>query len=161
MANTLARWNPLQDLASLQHEMDRLAAGFGLPMRVGSTEVEASVLMPSVDIMNRGDDMVIRADIPGVNPESVDISVTDSMLTLKAERQESHETKDEDYVVRERIYGAFERTIRMPRGVDPSSIHAEFNDGVLEIVVPGGAKATKREAVRIPIQAKSQSAKKK
>jgi HSP20 family protein len=155
MAGTLARWNPLQDLASLQHEMDRLASGFGLPMRVGTTDVEASVLMPSIDILNRGDDMVIRADIPGVSPDTVDISVTDSMLTLKAERQESHETKDEDYVVRERIYGAFERTLRIPRGVDPSSIHAEFNDGVLEIIVPGGAKATRREAVRVPIQIKS------
>ncbi|HEY5540508.1 MAG TPA: Hsp20/alpha crystallin family protein [Coriobacteriia bacterium] len=151
MATSITHWNPLQDMASLQHEVDRLATGLGLPLRFGAMETE-SVAMPSIDIMTRGEDMVIRADIPGVAPGDVDISVTDHMLTLKAERHEEHETKDEDYMVRERTWGAFERIMRLPRDVASDSIHAEFMDGVLEIVVPGGAKATEREAVHVPVQ---------
>jgi HSP20 family protein len=152
MATSITHRSPLQDLASLQHEVDRLATGLGLPLRFGALETE-SVAMPSIDIMTRGDDMIIRADIPGVAPGDVDISVTDHLLTLKAERHEEHETKEEDYVVRERAWGAFERTMRLPRGVAADAIHADFIDGVLEITVPGGAKATEREAVHIPVKA--------
>jgi HSP20 family protein len=152
MPSTITRWNPLADLAALQREMDRMWTGIGVPMR-SSAETEATIVMPSIDIMSRGQDMVIRADIPGATPENVDISVTDSMLTLKAHREESHETKDEDYVVRERSWGTYQRTMRLPRGVDPNSIHADFNDGVVEIVVPGGATETERDAVHVPLKA--------
>lgn len=159
MANPIARWNPLQDLAAMQHEMDRLAAGVGLPWRVGAFETGATVMMPSIDIMTRGDDMVIHVDLPGVSPDSVDISVTDSMLTLKAQREESREVNEKDYVVRERSWGTFERTMRLPRGIDASAIHAEYNDGVLEVVVPGGAKETASEAVHVPIKARTKKSK--
>lgn len=155
MATPITRWSPMQELASLQQEVDRLATGFGFPWRFGAIESEPTIMMPSVDIMTRGDDMVIRADVPGVNPGDIDISVTDSMLSLKAERHAETESKQEDYVVRERTWGSFERTMRLPRGVKADDIHVEFNDGVLEIVVPGGAKATAREAVHVPLHAKA------
>jgi HSP20 family protein len=159
MPSAITRLNPLQDLASLQRELDRMWTGFGTPLRAGSTEPETFVVMPSIDILSHGEDMVIRADIPGAKPDSVDISVTDNMLTLKAQREETHEFKDEDYVVRERSWGAFERTMRLPRGVDPKAIHAEFVNGVLEIVVPRGATVHEREAVHVPIKAITKKAK--
>lgn len=151
MAGGMTRWNPLQDLAAIQHEMDRLWTGFGMPTRSSQEGEMGSVTMPSIDIVSRGDDMVIRADIPGAKPSDVDITVTDSMLSIKANREESHETKEHDYVVRERSWGSYERTVRLPRGVDPNAIHADFHDGVLDIVVPGGAMVNERGAVHVPI----------
>jgi len=160
MATQITRWNPLQELASLQQEVDRLATGFGFPWRFGAIETEATRMMPSVDILTRGDDMVIRADVPGVAPDDIDIAVTDSMLTLKAERHAEKESKQEDYAVRERSWGSFQRTMRLPRGVHAEDIHADFHDGVIEVVVAGAAKVTEREAVHIPLQAPKKSEKK-
>jgi HSP20 family protein len=151
MASSITRFNPLQDLVSMQRELDRLWTGFS-PFGMGSEQGEPSVVMPSIDITSRGEDMVIRADIPGVKPENVDITVNDSSLTLKAQREEHKETNQESYVVRERSWGSYQRTMRLPRGVDANSIRAEFHDGVLEIVVPHAAQETERTAVHVPIR---------
>ena len=92
------------------------------------------------------------AEIPGVKPEEIDISVTDNMLTLKGERREEHETKDEDYYVRERSWGTFERTLRLPPTAEVDHIRAEVHDGVLEITVPKAAHEAP-ETRRIEVKA--------
>ena len=98
------------------------------------------MMTPTIDVIRQGEDMVIRAEIPGVKPEEIDISVTDNMLTLKGERSEEHETKEEDYYVRERSWGTFERTLRLPSSAEIDHIKAEVHDGVLEVTVPKAAK---------------------
>lgn len=152
---SLVRWDPFNDLVSLQRDMGRLFAdlgGWALPLR-HRTETESVVLSPTVDVMRRGDDMVVHAEIPGVKPEEIDISVTGEMLTLKGERHQERETKDEDYYVRERSWGTFERSLRLPPGAEVDHITAEFRDGVLEITVPKAAisaPATHHVAVTTP-----------
>ena len=137
----LVRWDPFNDLVSMQRDMGRLFSDLGgwiVPSR-RRMETEPMMLTPTIDVVRQGEDMVIRAEIPGVKPEEIDISVTDDMLTLKGERREAHETKDEDYYVRERSWGMFERSLRLPATADPSHIKAESRDGILEITVPKAA----------------------
>ncbi len=137
---SLVRWDPFNDLASLQRDMSRLFSDLGgwvLPTR--RVLPGEALLTPTIDVIREGEDLLIRAEIPGVKPEDVDISVTEDMLTLKGERREERETKDEDYYVRERSYGTFQRSLRLPAGAEVKRIKAGFRDGVLEITVPKAA----------------------
>ena len=141
---SLVRWDPFQDLVSLQRDVGRLMADLGgwmTPVSRRQLEGERMMLTPTVDIKRRGEDMVIRAEIPGVKPEDIDIAVTQNMLTLKGVRHEEHETKDEDYYVRESSVGTFERSLRLPEGADLDHVKADFRDGILEITVPKAAQA--------------------
>jgi HSP20 family protein len=88
--------------------------------------------MPAVDMIRDNGNLVVRAEVPGIKPEEIDIRVDAGMLTISGK----HEEKDKEYVRRERRYGAFSRTMALPEGVDPKKIKATTTDGVLEIRVP-------------------------
>ena len=91
----------------------------------------------------------IRADVPGVDPNEVEVSVLDDALTLKGERKRSNEVKEKDYHYSETAYGRFERTFALPKGIDPEKIAAKFENGVLEISMPLPQSAT---AKKVPIE---------
>lgn len=153
---SLVRWDPFSDLVNVQRDMGRLVSDMGgwmMPTPRRHLEAESVLLTPTIDVMRRGDDMLIRAEIPGVKPEEIDISVTGNMLTLKGERREAHETKDEDYYIRESSWGSFERSLRLPEGARVDHIRAEFHDGILEITVPKAAHTapeTRHVAITAP-----------
>jgi len=150
---SLVRWDPFQELVTVQRDAGRMfndLGGWMLPFPRRQFEAENLMLTPTVDVIRRGEDMLIRAELPGVKPGDLDISVTENLLTLKGERREEHETKDEDYYVRETSWGTFERTLRLPEGADVDHIGAEFADGVLEITVPKAAhKAPETHRVEV------------
>lgn len=104
-----------------------------------------------MDVIRRDQDLVLRAEMPGIKAEDLDISVAEGMLTLKGHRSSEKETTEEDYVIRETSFGSFERSVRLPEGLDPKAVHAEYSDGVLEVVVPGGAAPQEISAVQVPI----------
>lgn len=133
---SLMRWEPFRDLMSLQRDVDRLFSDVGILRPLTATGPGMTV--PSVDVFTRGEDLVVRAEIPGVKPSDIDISVTDGVLTLKAERSETHEVKEEDYLIRESSYGTYERSLRLPEGAEVEKIHADYTDGILEVTVPRG-----------------------
>ncbi len=89
--------------------------------------------------------LVIRADIPGVDPKNVDISVTGNLLTIKGERKSDVEEKKEGYLYHETSIGTFERTLTLPEGVDTAKIHASYRNGVVEITMPAKAEALPRK----------------
>ena len=104
--------------------------------------------MPKVDIINRDDDILVRADIPGVKKENLDITLTDNTITLKGSTSEEKKEENGDYYRSETMKGSFSRTMTLPSDVDGSKAKSTFKDGVLEVVVPKLEKA-KRHSVKI------------
>lgn len=143
----LRKWEPLRELSTVQKEMDdmfRRVFGFGLPTGLFRRELRGE-WYPSIDTYMKENQLVIHADIPGVDPKDVDISVTGNVLTIKGERKSDVEEKKEGYIYHETSLGAFERTLTLPEGVDTAKIHASYRNGVVEITMPAKAEALPRK----------------
>lgn len=139
MPGTLTRWDPLAELAELRTRFDRMFSD----MTEGREH-----WTPAIDVVREDDNLVLRADIPGIKPEEVKIEVADDVLTVSGEHEERSEDKGRDYMRRERRYGAFYRSMPLPSGVDAKRITAKTHDGVLEVKVPL-PKESKRDKVEI------------
>jgi HSP20 family protein len=140
MRNTLVRWDPFRDLVSIQDELDRL---FG--RNVGGVEPPGPSAkgswMPSMDVFETKDTIVATLELPGIDPEAVEVAVEDSTLTVSGSRGFSDEVKEDDYHRIERRYGAFSRAITLPQSADTDKVEARFDKGVLTIEVPKVEKA--------------------
>jgi HSP20 family protein len=139
----MKQWDPFEDLRTMQHEMDRLFERF-----LGEIPTEERRLwMPSVESYTKEGHLVFKAELPGVDPKDLDVSVTDRELVIKGERKAEKGTKEENYVYREINYGSFERHFVLPEGVKTDELKAKFLNGILEITVPAPAitKARKIE----------------
>lgn len=99
---------------------------------------------PSVDVSETGKEVIVRAEAPGMDPKDIDISLVGNRLTIKGERKQEKEEKEENYYRSERIYGSFSRTVQLPAEVDENKIDATYKDGVLKITMP----KTREEGVR-------------
>lgn len=110
----------------------------GFPLAAAEAEADPATRpwAPVVDIFEKGDDVVIRAEIPGVAKEDVSVAVEDGVLTLSGERKTDEEYEDANAYRRERFFGRFSRSFTMPETVDIERIEARFKDGVLEVRVP-------------------------
>lgn len=97
---------------------------------------------PAVDMIDKKDEIVLRADLPGLEQKDIQVNVENGMLTIRGNRQDERETKEEDYYCCERWSGSFTRTIALPTGIDPDKIRATFKNGVLEVHVPKAPHAT-------------------
>jgi len=143
---TIVRWEPLRELGTLQSEMNRLFnTVFDGPAPSGNT---LRRWMPAMDLVEAGDDFVLRADLPGMSEEDVNIELEDSTLTISGERKAEHETEGEGFYRVERATGSFSRSLTLPKGVDPEAVTASFDRGVLEVRI---AKPAERKPRRISI----------
>jgi HSP20 family protein len=106
---------------------------------------------PAVDIFEDKNDVVVKAELPGIGKEEVEVSVTDNAVTLKGEKRRKEEVKEQDYHRIERSYGAFVRTVGLPAEVKASEATAKFSDGVLEIRIPK-SEAAKRSVVKVAVK---------
>ncbi len=134
----LIRWEPARELNSIQHEMDRLFNSF-FDTTTGNGAARTPALrrwVPAMDVVDTGDEFVLKADLPGLTDKDVNIEVNDDVLTISGQRQAEHEERKEGYYRVERSSGSFHRSLRLPEGVDPASVIANFDRGVLEIRVP-------------------------
>jgi len=133
----LMRIDPYRGLSRIQHEMDRFLRGFFGP---GVTEVEEfeRVRIPSVDISETGDEVIVKAEVPGIKKEDLDIEVMPEVLTLAAEvkREQEEGGREETFHRRERVWQRFERTIPLPAEVKAGEVKAKLENGVLEIHLP-------------------------
>jgi HSP20 family protein len=105
---------------------------------------------PAIDLFEEGDDVVVKAEIPGVQKDEIEVNVTDSMLTLSGRKERNEEVKDDRYYRCERSYGAFSRTIELPSEVQAGKAKASFTDGVLEVRLPKTAEA-KKNSVKLKV----------
>lgn len=133
---------------SLRTEMDRLfdrfASGFGMPSFSRLLDMppafrfESSFSMPApaMDVTEDKDAYKLTAELPGMSEKDIEVSVTDSMLTLKGEKKQEKEQKAENYYVSERAFGSFERSFSLPEGIDANNIAANFAKGVLTVTLP-------------------------
>ena len=143
---TIVRWEPLRELSSLQNEVNRLFnTVFDGPTPSGNAMRR---WMPPMDLLESGDDFVLKADLPGMSEEDVTIELEDSTLTVSGERKAEHKTENEGFYRVERATGAFSRSLTLPKGVDAEAVTASFDRGVLEVRIP---KPQERKPRRISI----------
>jgi len=130
---TLMIRDPWQVMNEWRKEMDRTA---GYPVTRDDTTVEGGDWTPAVDIKEEDDKYVLHADIPGVKPEEIEISMDGGVLTIKGERKQESTEEKENYKRIERMHGVFYRRFALPDDADAEKIEASGKDGVLEVVIP-------------------------
>jgi HSP20 family protein len=149
---TIVRWEPFRELGTLQNEMNRLFnTVFDAPSPGNGGTLRR--WMPAMDLVETEDHFVLRADLPGMTEDDVKIEFEDGALTVSGERKAEHESKNEGYYRVERAFGSFSRSLTLPQGVDPESVTASFDNGVLEVRIP---KPEERKPRRIEIGAAGQ-----
>jgi HSP20 family protein len=132
----LIRWNPTRDMFSFRHQMNHLFNDVFRPVVRGDEGLSMWNQYPTVDIYDSDENIVITAELPGIEKKDIVIDVKDGVLTLKGERSSDNEIKEEKYYCRERTFGKFERVFRLPSDVDPEKISADYKDGILKIDIP-------------------------
>ena len=146
----LIRWEPFREMMTLREAMDRLFEdSFVRPSRLLWPELARGDL--PVDMYQTANDVVVKASIPGLKPDEVDISITGDTLTIKGEHKEEKETKEQDYFYKERRYGAFSRSLTIPVPVKAEKAEATFENGVLTLTLP---KAEEAKPKQIKVKAK-------
>ena len=154
----LEKWRPMGGLMrrdtfeALERQMEDMFGRMfrGWPSRRLDTDYVGWV--PPLDMVDRKSELLLRADLPGLDRKDIQLSVDNGVLTLQGSRQQEKEDKSDDFYAMERWAGAFSRSIALPQGVDPEHIEASFKNGVLEIHIPK-TKEAKAKGTKIDIQA--------
>ncbi|HEV2108141.1 MAG TPA: Hsp20/alpha crystallin family protein [Thermomicrobiales bacterium] len=139
---SVSRWDPRGDMVSLREAMDSLVAESFV--RPGQAAGGSAAL--ALDIREEGDNYIVTAPVPGMEPDDVEITVLGDSLRIRGERREKHEEQGQNnrWLVREQRYGVFERSVRLPSTVRADEANAEFKDGILTITLPKSEEAKER-----------------
>ena len=142
--SNLTRWEPVRDMMTLREAMDQLFDGaFTRP--VSASGISG---MPAIDMYQTNDEVVVKAALPGLKVDDVQISVTADVLTLRGEFRQENEKKEATWHIREQRYGSFERSVMLPTDVQTEKAKADFENGVLTITLPK-AEAVKPKTINI------------
>lgn len=147
----VAPWRPFGGLSRWERDMDRMMEEFfGRRMRPfwperWSRAEEVEMTVPSVDVFEEKDDVVVKAELPGLDKDNIEVNVTDHLLTIKGEKKKEEEVKEENYYRAERSYGSFLRTLELPKDVQADKVKASFKNGILEIRMPKTEEAKAKE----------------
>jgi HSP20 family protein len=147
----LVPWTRRGDVARLRNEMDNLFDRF-IDWRPFGGVAEGGMWNPALDVSETPKQVVVKAELPGMDPKDIDISLHDNVLTLKGERKQEKEEKEENYHRVERSYGSFMRSFRLPAEVAADKVNATYKDGVLTVKLN---KTAKSAAKKIEIKAGS------
>ncbi|MGH2606489.1 MAG: Hsp20/alpha crystallin family protein [Anaerolineales bacterium] len=146
--SSLMRWEPFREALSLRDWMDRFMD------EAWSRPVAAlgGITSPAIDMYQTDDDVVVKATLPGVRPEDLNIAVTGDLLTIRGESKEESNSNGVNYHVRERRYGSFSRTLPLPTAVLADKAQADFENGILTLTLP---KAEEVKPKTITVKARS------
>ncbi|MGB4703483.1 MAG: Hsp20/alpha crystallin family protein [Candidatus Saccharicenans sp.] len=132
----ITRWDPFRDIMTLRDRMNRLFEDLMSTPKLEESEIIQSTWSPAVDIYETENELVLTAELPGIDEKDVEIKIEDNTLTLKGERKFEKETREENYHRIERAYGSFYRSFSLPNYIDQDKISAEFENGLLKIHMP-------------------------
>lgn len=147
--NSLMRFDPFRELQTLHEAMDELFES-RFPRKTTGWSRAWNL---DLDLVEKDDEFVVQASIPGIDPEDMEIVYTNGMLTLKGEVKETKETEEGQYHMRERRFGEFRRSLSLPTAVDDDNIEASYHNGILTLRLPKAEEAKPR---RIPVQTNGQ-----
>ena len=143
----IKRWEPTKSMEKFFEDMfeENLPSRFlrRFPRFKWMTEIEA--VWPAVDMFDKAEEIVVKAEVPGIDKKNIKISVSDKVLTIKGEMKKEEEVREEDYYYSERSYGSFSRSLTLPAKVVEGKITAEFKDGILEVHLPKAAESKPKE----------------
>lgn len=142
-----------EEMGDLERRMDDLMRSFFGP-RIRLTRpvlplFAAKPFVPVTDVFVRDEDLVVRVELPGIDPEDLKVTIEDAYLVIRGERKHDEEVKEEAYYRLEASYGSFERFIPLPEGFEEPTIEALYTDGVLEVILPAAAKALEPKKPKI------------
>ena len=156
-SKAVAPWRPFGGLPSWERDMDRMMEDFfGRRMRPWWPErwfraEEMEVKPPIVDLFEEKDDIVVKAELPGIEKDKIEVNLTDHTLTIKGEKKKEEEVKEENYYRAERSYGSFLRTLDLPADVHADKIKASFKNGILEVRMPK-TEAAKAKEIKVKVE---------
>lgn len=141
----LTRWDPFQEMLNLRRTVDRL-----FDNAASDNEWQPMQWGLAVDVVENKDDFIVKASVPGINPDDLDVSYTDDTLTIKGELKSDNEIKENQYHLRERRYGTFTRSVTLPVKIKGDAIEAGYKDGVLTLRLPKSDEVKpKRIAIKV------------
>lgn len=138
----LQRWDTFRELRQMEDTMNRLWRGFGGATGYREGAEDWNIL---IDVIQKEDAIEVKASIPGVKPEGIEVTVEDNVLTLRAERKPEIEGEEAAYLIRERPAGSFYRALRLPDTVDTNKIQSHYDNGVVTITMPKAEEKKKRQ----------------
>ena len=131
--NNITRWEPVRDFLSLRDAMDQL---FDEMISQPGSMAAGNRLMPAIDLYQTDEAVVLKASLPGINPDDLKISVTGDVLTIQGEQAAEREDKQATYHIRERKWGSFSRSLSLPVPVKSDKANAEYENGILTLTLP-------------------------
>jgi HSP20 family protein len=151
---SIVRYDPFRDLRSLQDEVNRLFST-NLSRAFGDEGIARGAWMPNVDIYENKDQIVLEAELPGMNREDFDLSIENNIITLRGERRFEKKDESDNYHRVERAYGTFTRSFTLPQTVSAEGANAEYKNGVLRVTLP---KREEVKARRIEVKGETEEA---
>jgi HSP20 family protein len=143
----IKRWEPTKSMEKFFEEMfeENLPSRFLRRFPRFKWMAEVETVSPAVDMFDKADEIVVKAEVPGIDKKNIKISVSDNVLTIKGEMKKEEEVREEDYYYSERSYGSFSRSLTLPAKVVEGKISAEFKDGILEVHLPKAVESKPKE----------------
>lgn len=146
MLKSIVNMNPSQDFRAFDEMFERL---MGVPHRTGPTHPATGVL--PVDVLERDGALIVKAAVPGVEPENVEVNIEENVLTIRGELKSDYEESKDKVYRREYSYGQFSRSVRLPDNLNLAEVKATFKNGFVTITLPRNEEATPK-SLRIPVQ---------